>query len=307
MPYLGEICALLTAVCWTGSSAAFAFASRAVGPNPANQFRLVIALPVLLLLAWASTGTVWPIAAGGERIGWLALSGLIGLVLGDIGFFYALATIGPRVSSVLMASWPVVTVGIEALAGRRPGPLLLVGIALTLLGVAIVLLRNREGSAWQTISRRQWWLGVGGALFGASGQALGFVLAGHGMAAGPDLPNGVDPLLATVVRMATAVVGLQLVLLLRGTPLALRAVFAHPVAMRAASLGAMFGPVAGVWLSMLARRHASDAGLAAALMATTPIFMLPVAWWLYRARIGVAGCIGTALAVLGVGVCLLSR
>ena len=77
--------------------------------------------------------------------------------------------------------------------------------------------------------------------------------------------------------------------------------------MRAALLGAAFGPVGGVWLSMVARRHASDAGIAAALMATTPIFMMPVAALLYRARIGWLGALGTVLAVVGVGVCFLVR
>lgn len=307
MPYLGEICALLTAVCWTASSTAFAFASRAVGPNPANQFRLWAAVPVLLLLCWLTTGSVWPVAASGERHGWLVASGLIGLVLGDLGYFYALATIGPRISSVLMASWPAVTVLVEAFAGRRPGLLLVVGIAMTMAGVGLVLLRNREGSAWQVINRRQWWLGLGGALVGAVGQALGFVLAGYGMAPGPDLPAGVDPLVATVVRMLTAVVGLQCVLVARGTPLAARAVLGHGTALRAALLGALFGPVGGVWLSMLARRHSEDAGVAAALMATTPIFMMPVAYWLYRARVGWFGALGTALAVAGVALCLRGR
>ena len=45
------------------------------------------------------------------------------------------------------------------------------------------------------------------------------------------------------------------------------------------------------------------AGVAAALMGTTPVFMLPVTVWLYRARVGPLGVIGTLLAVAGVAVC----
>ena len=308
MPYLGEICALLTALCWTGSSSAFAVASRAVGPRPANQFRLYAALPCLLVLAWAVTGTCWPMDLGGERLWYLVTSGIAGLVLGDIGFFYALAKIGPRLSSVVFAAWPGMTVGIEALCGRAPTGLVLAGIALTMVGVGLVLLRNREGASWNPgLQRHQWWLGLGGALVGAAGQAGGFLLAGHGMAAGPDLPGGVDPLHATVVRMATGVVGLQVYLLLLRQPFALRAVLGSPLAIRAALLGALCGPVGGVWLSMVSRVHAQNAGVASALMATTPIFMMPVAARLYGARIGWLGTVGTLLAVGGVVLCFLVR
>lgn len=303
MPYLGETCALLTALCWTGSSSAFAVASRAAGPRAANQFRLYAALPCLLVLALAVKGSCWPDDLGADRLWYLVASGLAGLVLGDIGFFYALAKIGPRISSVVFAAWPGMTVGIEALCGRVPSALVLVGIALTMVGVGLVLLRNREGSKWNPgLQRHQWWLGLGGALLGAAGQAGGFLLAGPGMAAG-----AVDPLHATIVRMATGVVGLQVYLLLLREPFALRAVLDRPLAIRAALLGALFGPIGGVWLSMVARAHAQDAGVASALMATTPIFMMPVAWRLYGARVGWLGTVGTLLAVGGVVLCFLVR
>lgn len=303
MPYLGESFALATAVCWTASGTAFAVASRAVGALPANQFRLVAALPVLFVLAFCVTGQWWPVHASGERIALLALSGLVGLVLGDIGFFHALATIGPRLSSVVMAFWPAFTVGMQAAGGHRPDAVVLIGVGLTTLGVTMVLLRAREGSAWRPgLTRGQWLLGIGGALLGAFGQAGGFLLAGDGMAPGDDLPGGVNPLLATLVRMAAAVAGLQVVAFVQRRALAMRAVAGDRRALRAALLGALFGPILGVWLSMLARRHATDAGVAAALMATTPVFMMPVAAVLYRARIGVLGLIGTILAVAGAAV-----
>ena len=40
-----------------------------------------------------------------------------------------------------------------------------------------------------------------------------------------------------------------------------------------------------------------------ALMGTTPVFMLPLAIWLYGARVTRAGVIGTLLTVAGVAVC----
>jgi drug/metabolite transporter (DMT)-like permease len=261
----------------------------------------------LFALAWFCTGQWWPVAASDERIACLAGSSLAGLVLGDIGFFYALATIGPRVSSVVMATWPGITVAIEIGLGRTPGPLVLVGIVVTMAGVALVLLRSREGTTWNPgLTRRQWGFGLLGAMVGAAGQAVGFILAGYGMQPGADLPSGLDPLLATVVRMATGVVGLQCVAFAQRRPLAARAVFGNRLAMRAALLGALCGPVGGVWLSMVSRAHAADAGVAAALMATTPIFMMPVAALVYGARVGWLGLVGTLLAVGGAALCFLA-
>ena len=51
-------------------------------------------------------------------------------------------------------------------------------------------------------------------------------------------------------------------------------------------------------LSLYAVAHA-PAGVAAALMATPPILVLPVAWWRGE-RIGVAGVVGAVVAVAGV-------
>jgi drug/metabolite transporter (DMT)-like permease len=96
---------------------------------------------------------------------------------------------------------------------------------------------------------------------------------------------------------------MQVLASLSGRSLALRAVLVSRPALLAALIGTTFGPVFGVWLSMVALRHADD-GVAAALMATTPVFMLPVSVWFYGARIGVLGVVGTLLAVWGVA-CLL--
>ena len=59
-------------------------------------------------------------------------------------------------------------------------------------------------------------------------------------------------------------------------------------------------------LSMVAGAFARDAGIAAALMATTPVFMLPVSVWFYGARVSALGVVGTLLAGAGVAVCFVS-
>lgn len=302
MPYLGEIAALATSLCWLGSSLAFAVAGREAGAQPLNQFRLYAALPMLCVLGLSMTGAAWPSAAP-DRLWLLALSGVVGLVVGDYGYFHSLATIGPRLASVIMALWPACTVGIDALRGQAPSGLQGLGVALTVVGVTLVLARSRGGSWRPDLTTRQWAFGVLGALIGALGQASGFVMARAAMQPGPELPDGIDPLLATMVRMVAATLGMQAVVILQRRPLAMREIWRGKKALTTAMIGTLCGPVIGVWMSMVAGANARDAGVAAALMGTTPVFMLPVTVWLYRARVGPLGIAGTLLAVAGVAVC----
>lgn len=306
MPYLGEVSALLTAMCWTVSSATFAVSSRRAGAAATNHFRLWLALPVLWLLVWVTTGRPWPGELGAARTGLLVASGVIGLVLGDLGYFVALARIGPRVASVLMTTWPAFALLFGLFLGEWPDAGMLLGVSLTVCGVLLVLLRSRETSNWNPdLTRRQWAWGVAGALLGAVGQALGAILARRAMAAGPDLPLGGAPLDATLVRMAAGVFGAQIVALVQRRPFDGLAVLRDRRALAGALCGTAFGPVLGIWLSMVAMHHAREVGVASALIATTPLFMMPVAWRFYRARIGALGLIGTLLAVGGVAVLFL--
>lgn len=305
MPYLGEIASLLTALCWLGSSLAFAVAGREAGAQPLNQFRLYAAMPLLFGLGYLLVGSAWPNEASWERVGWIGLSGILGLVIGDYGFFHALATIGPRLSSVIMSLWPACTVAINLARGELPSGGQLLGIALTVGGVAMVLMGKREGKWRPELTARQWFWGCVGALVGAFGQASGFVMAEVAMADGSDLPGGIDPLLATIVRMSAATIGMQVVVSLQRRPLAMVEIVKNKKALLAAWIGVFCGPVFGVWMSMVGAARAQDSGVASALMATTPIFMLPVAMWFYKARVGLLGIVGTVLAVVGVAVCFL--
>lgn len=302
MPYLGEIAAVATAACWTFSSLFFALATKRVSGVPTNQFRLILAVPLLCVLHRWTEGVWWPPSLG-ERLPQLVASGLAGLVLGDIGYFYALGVIGPRLGSVLMSTWPAMAVGIAWLwRGAVPTWAMAGGIAVTLAGVALVLLRGGDGKSWQpsAVAPWQWRLAILGALLGALGQALGSVLVAVATLPGPDSPLGLPGISAALVRMLSAALGITVVALLRGQPLGFLRVLGDQRALGSALGGTAFGPVGGVWLSMVALKHA-PVGIAATLMALTPLFMMPVAKWSYGARIGLLGILGTLLAITGVG------
>ena len=296
-----ELAAIAAAMCWTGSSLTFGLASRAVGAVPVNQFRLFAAVPVVFLLHAAIVGGMWPEGLDLRRTSLLACSGVVGLAIGDLGYFYALALVGPRLSSVVQASWPALALLMAwGFSGETPGVREAIGLALTTLGVVVVVARSRDGSSWRPdITPRMRFLGVLGAFTAALGQAGGMVLSRIAMQGGADLPEGLPPLSATVVRLLAGMIAVVVISMLQRQSTAFTVLLKGGAPMRNTLIGTFFGPVVGIFLSMYATRHAANAGTAAALMSLTPLFLLPVAWIAYRARLTPMAVVGTLLATAG--------
>lgn len=299
---VGEVAALCTAVSWTVSSVAFAESSRRAGVSAINQFRLCLALPVMFAMAAFSMGGWWPQELPTNRLLALLVSGVVGFVLGDAFYFHALKSLGPRLASVLYASWPAMATGLGAWwSGEAVGWLVGGGVLLTLGGIVLVLLRSGDASWNPSATRRQHVLGVLAAFVGAFGQAAGVALSRPAMLAGPDLPEGLAPVVATMLRLLAAVPATLVLALWCREPLVGLRVLRDRRTLWVAVVGTTFGPIFGVLLSMVALRHAAHTGVASALMASTPLWMMAVAAVFYRGRIGWLGGLGTVLAVAGAG------
>lgn len=302
MVSVAELAALGAAACWTGSSLCFGYASRAAGPVGTNQLRLVAAIPVAFAACLWLTGRWWPGDVPDERMLWLAVSGVVGLAIGDLGYFHALARIGPRLAAVVQASWPALALLLAwAFAGEAPDGPQVGGLLLVTGGVVLVLWRSRDGSAWRPdLSRRQRWIGIAGALVAALGQAGGMILSRGAMQPGPDLASGIAPIEAVVVRLVAGTAAVFALALPRREAAAFVAVLRQPAALRLTAVGTVFGPILGIWLSMVATRDAERAGTAAALMSLTPLFLLPLSRVLWGARIDTGAVVGTIAATGGV-------
>jgi drug/metabolite transporter (DMT)-like permease len=291
---LGQLAALGTAACWAVTSIVFAEAARRIGSLRTNLLRLPVALVLLSLALVAGAGTF----AGLDRtrVGWLAASAVIGLVAGDLAFFAALERLGPRLAALVMSLAPP----FAALAGallldELPGAVAVAGMVLTLGGVAWVV-SERHGPVQAPRHRLE---GVAIAVFSAACQGLGLVLSKLGMA------GEVAPLAATWVRIAVATAAIwALAAVARrtsglGLRTAIRSGWPFVVA------GAFFGPFVGVWLSLAAVRL-TDVGVAATLMTTTPLLLIPVVAVTERYRPTLRAVAGTIMAIAGVAL-LFSR
>ena len=298
---MGELAALATSFCWSLNSIQFTFAGRRVGSRVVNRVRLIFAVIFLSLTHLLVQGTVWPTEAKLYRWGWLGVSGAIGLIVGDGSLFHAFLLIGPRKSMMLMTLVPVIsTLAAWALLGEMLLPLEIAAILITVAGIAWVVSERQpdslsEDTALETEDARKRTLGVLLGITGATGQALGLVVAKRGMAG--DFPA----LSATVIRMIVAATILWLIALFRGQ-IGLTWQALHDPRIRIWLVGGAFiGPFIGVWLSLIAVRSA-PVGIASTLMALSPIILIPFDHWVFGEPISARSIVGTVVALAGAAV-----
>ncbi|HML22027.1 MAG TPA: DMT family transporter [Aggregatilinea sp.] len=300
--YIGELAALGTSVCWSFTSILFSVSGQKVGSPVVNRTRLLLAVIMVSLLHWVLEGSLLPIHAESWRWGWMALSGLIGFVLGDACLFQAFVMIGPRLSMLLMALSPVmgafmgwVLLGESLAAGQ------IAGIALAMAGVAwVVADRTNAPAAAPSTPPRHFLLGVLLGLGGALGQAGGLVASKEGLQG--DFPA----LSGNLMRLVVSTLAIWLIAAATGK---VRSNFstlrAQPGAMLTILGGSIAGPLLGVWLSLIAVQNA-EVGIASTLTSLSPIFLLPLTYVLFRERITSRAIVGTLLAVVGTAIIFLS-
>lgn len=292
LPFLGELAALGTSLCWAGGTILFALSGRLIGSYNVNKLRIPIAAAFLAVVLLAVHGSLFPSGYDQKALIYLTLSGIIGLAIGDTFYFRCLVILGPRLGSLMMALAPVMTaLCAYFLIGERLGLMAIGGILVTLAGVAWVTTDRKD----ENIDRREGskafgiLMGVGGA----AGQALGLVLAKEGMG------ETFDPMSATLIRMITATIAIWLVAACRGEIISTIKSLTGKKAIYTV-LGASFlGPTIGVWLSLVAVKY-TEAGIAATLMSTFPVVVIPLAMVVHQERPTWRAVAGAIVAVAGV-------
>ncbi|MEJ5201509.1 MAG: DMT family transporter [Anaerolineales bacterium] len=291
---MGEFAALLTAFCWAGSSLFFTTSSRVLGALNTNRVRLLFAVLFLSTTHFLLKGSLLPLEAGVARWFWLGLSGIIGLILGDAFLFQSFVLIGTRTATLIMAGVPVISTLIAWIfLGEVLSIVKILGISITVTGIALVVLEQSNGNS-KPKDRRSFLLGILAGIGGATGQAIGLVLAKRGMA------GNYPALSSVVIRMITAMTVLWLVTLFSGQfRKVLQQIYQNRQALKFVAGGSIIGPVIGVWLSLVSIQ-ATFVGVASTLMALTPVILLPVAKWGYKENLSSRAVVGTLISIIGV-------
>ena len=289
----GQLAALGTAIAFSFGSTMFTLAGRLVGSPLVNRMRLLIALPLVMGLHFVATGWLLPLDAAGERWFWMALSGVIGLALGDAALFQGFVIIGPRLSMLVMALAPVLSTVMAWLAlGETLTSIELLGIVITITGIAWVI-SERNPTIQQEIPTRQYLIGLLFAFGGALGQAGGLVTSKLG------LEGDFLALSGNLMRLSAATLVMWAFTVVRGGALrSFSRTWQNKKALRFMTGGALTGPVFGVWLSLIAVQNA-PVGIASTLMALTPIFLIPISFVVFGEKPTGRAIIGTVIAFGG--------
>jgi drug/metabolite transporter (DMT)-like permease len=298
MAFIGEIAALATAFLFAMTALIFTSTGRSVGSQVTNRMRLLLALLYLIVLNILLFHEPLPFSAGSSRWFWLGLSGIIGLSLGDAFLFQSYVSVGPRLGSLLLSLAPVFGAIIAWIFfGEILTLLQITGIALTLAGIAWVVVSNKEPADMPAGNTRR---GVVFGILAALGQAVGLVFSKQGMS------GDFSPFQANAIRMLAAVLFVWVWAALGGKARAtFTSVRGKPRVIGLLALGALVGPVLGVSSSLFAIQHA-EIGVASTLIALTPVILLPISDFVYKEKVGWQAIFGTALAITGVAVLFLA-
>ena len=295
---------------------------RANGSMRANVGRLLVAAAFLGLFAHTLGH-----GFGSASVGWFFLSGVIGMGLGDLGVYAALPLLGSRLT-VLMTQClaaPLAALGERLWLGTRLTATQILWGLVILIGVVVALLPNKSSPPRVTVRP----IGFLFGLVAACGQGFGALVSRKGVnvaeAAGEAAHNATFGINAAYHRIFAGLIFTALwflILHLLRRPTATDASLAAPTEKCHVLPDTSFPPTSarGLWLILAAglagpvagvscyqwALATSPSGIVLPIAATTPLFAIPIAYWLEgdrptrRALVGsviaVAGCIALTLA-----------
>lgn len=287
----GELAALMAACLWAVATVMFGRLGKALSPLVLNLAKGAIAL-VLLALTLVLLGQS---RAGLDRpaIAWLALSGAVGIGLGDTAYFAAINRLGPRRALLLETLAPPIA-ALMALIFLQEGlsTRAWLGIALTLAGVVWVIAERVPGDP---ILGRVDYRGVVYGSLAALGQATGAVMSRAVLA-----DTAVAPLWSSLLRLAGGSVIILGILRYQG-PMAgaLRPLRSRRL-LAGVALAAVLGTYLAIYLQQIALKYAPT-GVAQALTSTSPLFVLPLAAALGD-RVSPRAVAGAGVALVGIAI-----
>lgn len=298
----GEAIALLTTLCWSIGIFPFTEAARRFGTAALNQYRL--------LLAWLIISVIllyfYPLTVSGlfsqpklYQYVFLGLSGIVGFTIGDYFSFASFKLLGPKLGSLYTTFAP----GAALLAGflilgQKINAVGLLGMGITLVGVIWLTLSKKDGQASVKAGFKRDPRGILYGVTGAVCQGSGLVLSKLGL----DYYAVKLPTLHAVwIRLLFAFGAAFIVSMVSGRfwkntrPVVTNQGNGFPYMV----LGTLFGPVAGVTLSLVAIQHLQVA-VAQTIFALLPMMVLPINYFYYKEKITPVALFSCLVALLGV-------
>ena len=296
MPF--QVAALLAASSWAIGGLVAAEPSRLLGGPRFVRIRMVYVTAALAVIALAVGG--WSTV---EETDWLplAVSGFVGLALGDAALFEAFSRLGPRRTGMLFAvNAPLTALISSVIYDERFGIVGIIGTGLVLAGVSLAIAfgtRPGQSHTWEDI-RGPLLVGVAFGLAGALGQAVAVLVAD------PVFDGSLDPWAGAAVRALVGTVGLfALMPWFERRNGELRPVVFTARLWALVIISGSLGMVVGKTMMLIALTGGPP-GLVSILVSTAPVIQLPVIWLVTREVPSLGAWLGAALAVAGTAMVL---
>ena len=324
--FIGEFIALGVAVSWTATALFAEVASKRMGSLPLNTLRMTMSMALLAVTLWLLLGVPWPRYADGSTWLWLALSGMVGYVVGDYCLMQGYIYIGSRFGQLFMTlSAPTAAITGRLLLGEKMRWLAIVGMVVTLSGIAMSILSGGEKSGAEpkgySMKLKLPARGIFFASMAGICQGFGLVLSKMGLerygvalsVAGLDVSMAPDgallqvplqfsiPFAATMIRASIGLAGFFVLLVVfnRDWRAKLHRAATDRKAMWCLLGATVFGPFVGVSASLLATQYTST-GIAQTLFALTPVLIIAPAAWIFHQRVTAREVVGAVVSVAGV-------
>ncbi len=287
----------MTGLLWAIGPLCFASIGRWIGAAGILVLGRIVA-SVLLVIVSAAYLLIMPEARqvpDSQQVLWIAVSSVLGMVLGDILLYEALVSLGPRRATQIQMIAPVFSASAAWLwMGETMGPLQLAGAAIVMGGIAVaVMARARTGEKGREpgfVTNKGLACAIGSAVL----TGLGAVTLRQAFRLGP-----LDSIITGTVRVGIGAVLLSFMPLVRGQLPALLRYLRDPWILQRFVPGVLAGPVLGILCYVAAVKRVNP-GLVSTLAQTSPLFMMPMIWYRYNAGIGWRTALATLAAIGGV-------
>lgn len=290
MQFTGELISLGTAMCWTLTVVSFEYAGKRVGSLPVNIIRLLFGFIFLGITLTIINGSFIPLDASSETWSWLILSGMIGLVIGDLFLFQAFIDVGGRISLLVLSLVPVLSAVLGLLFFNEILSVIqVIGMIITISSISFVILfRKQNETAKHPHAKR----GVMFAFIGAISQSVGLILSKQGM-------GDYSAIASTQIRVIAAIIGFVILISLRKEWTNVFNAFKNKIALKFIIIGSIFGPFLGVTSSLLAMQY-TDIGISTTIAQLNVILIIPFSIILFKESVNYKEIVAALVAFTGV-------
>lgn len=291
--FSGEIAALTAAFLWALSSFLFSRLGNTIPPIEMNFLKGILAIALFTVTMLILGDRLANLSL--QTLVVLSISGAVGIGFGDTMYFEGLNLFGPRRMLLITTLAPVITAVLAwGFLGETLGLLALLGIFVTIGGIAWVIM-EQKGNGGQKVSRR----GIFYAFLAALTQAIGAVLSRWVLTG-----TQTSALQSALVRLVAGVLFIVIWVAVKRIKVGQWVMTkSTPRLWGTVAVVVLLGTYLAIWLQQVAFQF-SRVGIAQTLLATSPLFVLPISA-LRGEKLSLRSVLGVFAAVAGIAMMFL--